>query len=334
MVGGDAALLVGRAGQGDVAFRPGHKVAHLHRVAHGVDVGAAGVHVLIHRDGTLDAQGQPGAPGQLRLGHHPDAQQHQVGGDTLPALQGDGQAVPLRHKAGDVGAQAELHPAAPEIGVHLRRHIGVQGGQHLVPLLEQGDGHPGVEQVLRRLQADEAAAHHHGPADRVGIQILPDAEGILHSAQGEHPGIVLPGQAGLDGPGAGGEDQLVVTLGIGAAVGQTAHLHRVLRRVDFQGLVAHPHVDAEPAAEALRGLEGQLIPVGDHPAHEVGQAAVGVGHIAGALQDDDLRPLVQAAQAGRGGGPAGHAADDDNLHIRFLLMLPAARGSPSGRPDR
>ena len=31
---------------------------------------------------------------------------------------------------------------------------------------------------------------------------------------------------------------------------------------------------------------------------------------------------------------SGHTADDDNLHAAPLPMLPAARGSPAGPPDR
>ena len=254
VVGGNAPLLVGRAGQRNVAFGSGDKMPHLHRVTHGVDVRGAGAHLPVHRDRPLDAQGQARPAGQLRVGGHADAQQHQVGREPLPALQLYSQPVPLGREAGHPCAQAQLHPLAPEIGVDLRRHVGVQGRQHLRAPLEQGGVHPRVHQVLRHLQADEAAAHHHGPPDGMLVQVGPDAQGVLHRAQGEHTGVVLAGQVGPHGPRPGREEQLVIVEGVGAPILQAADGDGMLLRVKLHRLLPHPHVNSEAVSEALRGL--------------------------------------------------------------------------------
>ena len=94
------------------------------------------------------------------------------------------------------------------------------------------------------------------------------------------------------------------------------HPNSLCRAVDGKCLAVHPHVDMEALKKALRGLQGQLLFVLDHPAHVVGQAAVGVRNKAAALQHHDLCLFVEAAQAGRCRSAPRHAADDDDLHAR------------------
>ena len=201
------------------------------------------------------------------------------------------------------------------LGVEEGGHVRVQRVQQLFGPLDQRHLQPQVPQVLRQLDGDEAAAGQHGGLGMVLLDKLPDLQGVLHGAEGEEPVQPRAGQGRLGGTGAGGEEQLVVGLVKDRAGGQVFHGHGLFRRMDGRHLMADPHVHPEPLPEALRRLEGQLLPVGDGPADVVGQAAVGVGHIARPLEHHDLRRLVQPAEPGRGGGASGHAAHDDNLHI-------------------
>ncbi len=268
----------------------------------------------VHGDGALLPQGEARPAGQVGLRGHADGQDHQVGGHRLPLAQKGLQPPAPAAEAGDGGAQPQVQALAPQVGVDLPGHVPVQGQQHLVIQLDHGGVDPGVDQVLRHLQADEAAPHHHGGAGALPLQEGANAEGVLHRPQGEDALQVDAGQGRTDGPGPGGEDQLVIGLSVLAAVAQPPDGDGVLLRLDGQDLVLDPDVDAEPGLEALRGLEGQDPLVLDGPPDVVGQAAVGVGDIAAPLQNDDLGLLVQAAQAGRRGGPSGHASDDDDFH--------------------
>ena len=58
--------------------------------------------------------------------------------------------------------------------------LAVERGQHLVEHLDQRHLEPGVDQVLRRLQADEAAADHHRAPRRLDEL---DAGVVVHAGQ-------------------------------------------------------------------------------------------------------------------------------------------------------
>ena len=66
-------------------------------------------------------------------------------------------------------------------------------------------------------------------------------------------------------------------------------------RVNGDNLGSNPDVEAEPVEEALGGLQQKVVLVLDHAADEVRESAVGVGHMARALEDDDRRFLVETA---------------------------------------
>ena len=68
--------------------------------------------------------------------------------------------------------------------------------------------------------------------------------------------------------------------------------------VDGQSLVAHPYINVEPGAKALRRLKGKGVLGSDDPSYIIRKATVGIGYIACALQDHDLRGLVQPAEPG------------------------------------
>ena len=98
-----------------------------------------------------------------------------------------------------------------QMALDISRHLRVQhAGEDLRGCFHHGDGHAPVKEVLRQLQADEAAARQHGGLGVVPVNVLLDAEGVLHSAQGKQPVQSHTGEPGLGGLGSGREDQLVV----------------------------------------------------------------------------------------------------------------------------
>ena len=89
--------------------------------------------------------------------------------------------------------------------------------------------------------------------------------------------------------------------------------------MDGQDLVADPDINAEALEKALRGLQSKAAFLADDAADVIGQAAVGIGHETAALQDENLRRLVQTAEPRRGRGASRYAADDQNFHSVLLL---------------
>lgn len=59
--------------------------------------------------------------------------------------------------------------------------------------------HAEIPEILRDLQADEAAAYHNGAAGFVFIDVILDPEGVLHRTQGKHPAAVDARQIRPDG---------------------------------------------------------------------------------------------------------------------------------------
>ena len=86
-------------------------------------------------------------------------------------------------------------------------------------------------------------------------------------------------------------------------------------RIDRSYFLPYPHINAKAVPEALRSLQRQFFLLLDHTTHIIRQSAVGIGHIAAALDHDDLRVFIQTAEAGGGRRAAGHAAYDHNFHL-------------------
>lgn len=191
-----------------------------------------------------------------------------------------------------------------QVVVEQGRHVGIENRQDVVAALHHGHLEPALAEVLGHLEADEARAHHGDAPRPLALDEVGDAVGVLDGAQREQALAVLAGQPRHDRARAGGEDELVVALDVLAAIIEPANGDGAGLGVDGDGLLAHAHVDVEARTEALGRLQRELGAVGDGAADVVRQAAVGVAHVAGALDHDDLGVLVQAAQAGGGGGPA------------------------------
>ena len=326
----NAPLPVGGTGQRNQRVLPGDGVLHLHRVAHGVNVGNRGLHAVVDHNAALDAQRQPGLSGKGGIRGDPDGQHHHVGVERRFVLQQHVHAAVLLHKALHRMAQRQPDAMPAHLGVEKRRHVRVKGIHQLSGTLDDGDLQPQRPQVFRQLQPDEAAARQHGGFGVVLGDVVLDAQGVLHGAQGEQ--LVQPhaGQPGLGGSGAGGQQQLVIGFLKGLAGFQIGHRDRLAVRVQRGDFVAHLHADPESGEKALRGLEGQLRRVGDDVPDEIGQAAVGVGNIAAALKHHDFRLFVQPANPGRRRCAARHAAHNDNFHLSFHLSPPCGDASDVG----
>ena len=81
VVGGDAALAIGRAGQRNHGGEAADQVLDLDGVADGVDVGVGGPHVLVHDDAPALADGQAGFGRELDLRPDADGEDDQAAGD-------------------------------------------------------------------------------------------------------------------------------------------------------------------------------------------------------------------------------------------------------------
>ena len=178
----------------------------------------------------------------------------------------------------------------------------------------------------------------------------------------------------LSKPGSGGRTGAAPGLSTERVVGQLRRrLGRrrrsgtdgdgVALRVDAHHLGAHPHVEPETLEETLGRLEQQIVLVLDHAADEVGQPAVGIGHVPRAFDHHDGGRLVEASQPGGGRHATGYTTDDDDaanlplfghagavgslgahLHASFMNIFgplradtprpPPARGGPRSRSGR
>lgn len=218
-----------------------------------------------------------------------------------------------------------------QVVVEDGRHVVVERGHHVAAALDHGDRKAALRQVLGHLQSDEPAAHHGGAArgglpDEVG-----DGERAFHCTQGEQVLDVGPRDWWHDGQGPGCEDELVVGFEVGRAVVEPAHRHGFGGAVDGDDLLMGARIDAEAPPEAVGSLQGEPRAVPDDAAHVVGQPAVRVAHVPRALDDHDLRLLVQATQARGRRRSACDPADDDHLHVALLPCRPHLRFRAAGQ---
>ena len=287
----------------------------LYGVAHGVDAGNGGLHPVVDHDAVPDPQFQARLLGQGGVRRDADGQNHHVGVKRGPVFQQYVYAaVPLREALHRI-AQCQLHTVSAHLAVDKGRHIRVKGVHQLLRPLDDGDLHPQLPQVLRQFQPDEAAAGQHRGPGMFFLNIVFHAESALHRPQGEE---LLQPHAGETGPGwlrAGGENQFVIALLELPPRLQILDGDSFALRMNGGDLMTHPHIHPEAGEKALRRLERQGLRGLNGSADVIRQAAVGVGDIAGAFEDHDLRLLVQSAEPGRRRSASRYAADDDNFHV-------------------
>ena len=267
----------------------------------------------------LWAELKPGGAGEGRVRRHADGHDGEGAVYRPAALYVHAQAARGLLIALDGGVEAQIDALFAQVGVYLAGHVPVERGEHLLAALEQRHVHPGVDEVLRGLEADEPAADHDGPATL--HRALAHGQRVLHRAQAQAERAVHSRGVRHEGLRSGGEDELVIALVVLAAAGEGADVHGLCRAVYAHRLGEDAHVHVEAALEALRRLERELLAVGYDAADVVRQAAVRVGDISGALEHHDLRALVQPPEPRRGGRAAGNAADNKHFHCDLYLLL-------------
>ena len=134
-------------------------VCHQGAVPGGVDVRHAGGETFVHHNGALfhlDASAlQKGGVGPDARGHHHSAAGQQAG-VCLYALH-----LAIAHKGRGLGAGEHPDTLLLQVALDVAGHLPIQhAGEDLGGHFHHGDGNAPVKEVLRQLQADEAAAHH------------------------------------------------------------------------------------------------------------------------------------------------------------------------------
>ena len=154
--------------------------------------------------------------------------------------------------------------------VHLRGHFVVQGGHDLLGHLHDRDKDATVMKVFRHLQSDEAGSDNKSLPHVFAFDILLDPVSIRDIAHREDTLQIDSRDRWFDRLGAGGEDQLVVALPVGFPGIQVCHSHSFFFDIETSDFRADPNVDLEAGGKALRSLDEQLFPIGDHSADVVG----------------------------------------------------------------
>ena len=199
-------------------------------------------------------------------------------------------------------------------------HLVVQGGHDLVHHLHDGHRDSPVMEVLGHLQADEAGSDDEGATGTVLFDGPGDSIGIRDVPEGKDQRVVDSRQGRTDRFGTRREEKLGVLLPIGSARGELPDLHALFFAVDGDHLGAGPHIHTEAAAEALRGLKEELLPLLDGASQVVGKATVGIGDRLPPFEEKDLPLFVHPSQTGgRRGASRDSAYDQVSVHLSLLV---------------
>ncbi len=114
---------------------------------------------------------------------------------------------------------------------------------------------------------------------------------------------------------AGGKKQFVIGFRIDFPTVQCMDGKGFLCGIDCSYFLPNSHINAKTIPEALRSLQCQFFLLLDHTTQIIRQAAVDIGHIAAALDHDDLRVFIQMADASSGRSTACHTAYDHNFYL-------------------
>ena len=181
--------------------------------------------------------------------------------------------------------------------------------------MDDGDGNAHLHKVFRHFQTDKAAASQNSGFRLLILYKVLNAEGILHGAQRENTLTADAGKRRNRRLCAGCEEQFVIGFRIDLPAVQCADSDGFLCGIDRSYFLPYPHINAKAIPKALRSLQRQFFLLLDHTTHIIRQAAVGIGHIAAALDHDDLRVFIQTADAGSSRSTARHAAYNYDLHF-------------------
>lgn len=266
-------------------------------------------------------------PRQPRVGLEADGQDDQVGDEPAAALQLDLHTPRDIVKDGRRRAQVHLHAIALQVIDQGAVHLVVQRDHDLFLQLHQRHPQAPVAQRLHHLDADVAPTDDHRTLG-AGIRLGLDGIHVGDVAQGEDAGMDDPRDRGPHGTRARGQHQLVVRLVELPAVSQILHQDSPGPPVYALDLVLGADVEVQEAPQIMGGDHQKLAAVPDGAADMVGQSAVGKGHVAVLLKNDDLGVLGQPPGPGRGRHAGGHADDDYDLRGNPLWVMLIADSEP------
>ena len=303
-------------------------------VADRIDVGVAGLAVLVHGDAVV--AGDAGVGRELDVRQDADADDHDV--RRVQPVVGAANRAHVVHalERGDLPAQQHLDAMGAVFRrverAHFRRH---DAAHHALRDFEHGDGHPEPGEARRALEADVAGPDDHRAA--AGAEVAADRLDVRQRAQ--RVDAIEVGARDVDPPGAGpgGQQQLAVVKA--AAV---VELHGARRRVEAHRAAAGQALDAVLRIE--RGGPDPQAPL----VHLAGQALLRqrgplVRQARLVAHQDDRSCVALPAQAVHGlrCGMAG-AHDDEGVVHCVAPERPACAGPvegsrcrrscPSGRP--
>lgn len=130
----------------------------------------------------LDAQFEPRLLRQMALRCHANGKQHHIGSDRVIARNmGDNAAINFL-KTCHIGLEAQIDTVLTHLGMQKGRHVVIQVVHKLDGTLQKGHLEPQLTQILRRLDANEAAADHDGTARSPLSNIAVNTQRVLNGA--------------------------------------------------------------------------------------------------------------------------------------------------------
>ena len=146
------------------------------------------------------------------------------------------------------------------------------------------------------------------------LYVVMDMQHVLDRSQAEDLIRIDPRKLRANRVRARRKNQLVICLDKFFAGEQVADVNRMHIGVNGDRLMTRLHGNAESIPKSLGRLQRERRLLLNHAANKVWQSAIGIGHIARALENNNLRLLVKPAQARRGRCAAGNASHDNHLH--------------------
>ena len=206
-----AAFDVGRGAHGRPCSLAGDGVAHHGAVAHGVDVGIVGLSQLVGEQGALEHL-QTSVLQEGGVGTDTGAEHHQV--TLIAALVGEHflDLAVFTFQAGDLDAGGDGDPGVSQLALDVGGKFWVKAGEHMGRHIQHEGLYTPSTEVLGDFQADVAGAHHHGLLDGAAVHQGSQIIGVLGRAHEKDVSEIHAVDGGLDGAGAGGDDELVIGI--------------------------------------------------------------------------------------------------------------------------
>ena len=162
MVGGDAALAVGRSAHRQRDAIAEDELLGFDRVAGGVDVRVGRALEVVDDDVAAWAEREARVARDLGVGLDAHREHDEVGLQHLARLEMAFKRIGRRHEALDAIAERKADFVMAQLALEQHRHLGVELRQHLILQFDELDREALALQLLGHFQPDEAGADRHG----------------------------------------------------------------------------------------------------------------------------------------------------------------------------